>query len=78
MFLDKPIKATHNKTGKEYKILGFYRNCTNENEGQILVLYQSLTINNQIHYSRELGEFVVKFESESLSECVNEYLKNNE
>jgi len=52
--------------------------CTNENEGQILVLYQSLTINNQIHYSRELGEFVVKFESESLSECVNEYLKNNE
>ena len=62
MILKNPINVTHKKIGKEYKIIGCTKNCTNANEGQMLVLYECLTTFRDLHFSREETEFVEKFE----------------
>jgi len=39
MILKDRINVKHKKTGLDYAITGFSKNCTNKNEGEILVLY---------------------------------------
>lgn len=70
MILKDRINVKHKKTGLDYAITGFSKNCTNKNEGEILVLYESLTMYKDVHFSREIGEFVKKFDCPDLSEFV--------
>ena len=65
--------VVHKKTENEYRIVGLTKNCTNKNEGQILVLYESLTIYRDVHFSRELSEFLVKFECPDISDSVKTF-----
>jgi hypothetical protein len=47
----------HTKTGNEYRKIGVVKNATNENDGQIMVLYTR----NGHYYVREVKEFNEKF-----------------
>lgn len=50
------------KKGSLYKVLRFdVINCTNANDNQIMVLYQSMDEPNKI-FVREINEFKIKFE----------------
>lgn len=74
MILEKPIPVKHKKTGNYYRIIGFSKNCTNENDGQILVLYEALTIERDAHFSREFTEFLEKFECPDITETLNIFI----
>ena len=37
MLFKTPINVVHKKTGNMYRIVGLTKNCTNKNEGQILL-----------------------------------------
>ena len=51
--------VTHIKTGNTYFMCDIVTNTTNENDGQIMVLYYSMT---GIRFVREVNEFIEKFE----------------
>jgi hypothetical protein len=62
MLLNKTFNVTNKKTGNRYKVVGYAVNATNAQDGQVMVLYQELTTNSTTHYTRELGEFLIKFD----------------
>jgi len=62
MNLEKPINVTHIKTGRSYKIVGFAKNATNANEGDILVIYKMRTEHRNVTFARSHDEFIRKFE----------------
>ena len=52
----------HVKSDKPYMVDDVAYNCTNENDGQILVIYKPLYENfDHPVYAREMGEFLEKF-----------------
>lgn len=75
MILANKINVKHKKTGNDYAITGLSKNCTNSQSEQILVLYESLTTFKDIHFSREVGEFIKKFECPDLKPLINEFEK---
>lgn len=50
----------HNKSGNHYVVLSEVINCTNAQDGQTLVLYQSFGMDN-LKFVREKSEFLKKF-----------------
>lgn len=52
-------QVTHIKTGNTYFMCNIVTNTTNENDGQAMVLYYSMT---GISFVREFNEFIEKFE----------------
>ena len=75
MLLDKPINVKHNKTGNDYKVVGFAVNATNAQNGKIMVMYQEHTTNKNRHYVREFEEFVGKFTGMELGDIPHEVSK---
>lgn len=51
-------KWEHKKTGKIYTVTGIGVNCSNKNDGEIIVIYERCGIT----YVREEKEFHEKFE----------------
>lgn len=49
----------HKKTGNRYFYKGICINCTNSNDGQIMVIYKNT---NGLTFCREVSEFIEKFE----------------
>ena len=64
--LDEPhlYFATHRKTGNTYKVIGDTLNCTNAQDGQVMVLYER----EGKTFVRELSEFLDKFVSAHVKE----------
>ena len=61
---DKLTEGDHvmnKKTGVGYIVCGFVTNATNEQDGQLMVMYYSDSPLNS--FVREVDEFCVKFES---------------
>ena len=52
-------QVTHIKTGNTYFMCDLVTNTTNENDGQPMVLYYSMT---GIRFVREVNEFIEKFD----------------
>lgn len=53
---------TNNKNGNVYMFLGFEINCTNEQDGQLMVRYEPRSAQpDDIPYTREYQEFLKKF-----------------
>ena len=51
--------VTHKKTGNVYIVMEeSVKNCTNANDGQIMVYYRSL---DGLHFARDRDEFWTKF-----------------
>jgi len=75
MFITNLINVTHKKTNNKYRIIGFVKNCTNANDGQIMVIYEHLTTHGNVHYTRELNEFKEKFDCPNLDEQVSKFIE---
>lgn len=63
------MKVIHLKSKKIYEVLGEVINCTNENDGQVMVHYT----NGNKNFVREKTEFSEKFKvigTELLDKCV--------
>lgn len=53
----------HKKTGHVYMVSKIVKNCTNKNDGELLVIYKSAWRSQSSDiYARELNEFRDKFE----------------
>jgi len=61
MLFENKVNAVHKKTGNKYAVIGLVKNCTNAQDGQIMVMYESLTMYRDVHFTRELSEFLDKF-----------------
>lgn len=51
----------HFKTGKYYQVIGLAENCTNANDGQIMVIYRPNDPFSTSTYVRDYNEFISKF-----------------
>ena len=51
----------NNKNGNLYGVINTVINATNANDGQVMVLYTSLSKTPTSLYVRECGEFIQKF-----------------
>ena len=72
MIFNEPIFAKHKKTGNEYLIVGLTINCTNKNDGDVMVLYDKHIKNQTLGtYTRSLKEFSRKFEHPDISDYVS-------
>lgn len=74
MLLETPINVIHKKTNNTYRIVGLVKQCTNANEGEIHVLYESQTTYKDVHFTREITEFIEKFECPDLRPHVKKFM----
>ncbi|MCZ8155680.1 MAG: DUF1653 domain-containing protein [Leptospira sp.] len=52
----------HKKSGNIYVLIGYAKNCTNENDGQEMIVYQPADSAENRMFVREKNEFLTKFE----------------
>jgi hypothetical protein len=55
------LEIIHKKTGNLYEFIGFAKNATNKNEGDIMVLYKSKK-HDKVTFAKEYHEFIYKFQ----------------
>ncbi|WP_040507280.1 DUF1653 domain-containing protein [Leptospira wolbachii] len=60
------IVYRHRKTGNLYLKLDEAKNCTNANDGQLMVYYCEYGKENPMKFVREKTEFLEKFEAVKL------------
>ena len=52
----------HKKTGKEYVVLDLLTNCTNKDDGDMMVSYKSMDLTKKDLFVREIKEFEERFD----------------